>query len=352
MSKILKIVLIAGLAVALLGSCIIFAGVLLADGDLTLFSDTRIEELTYTEPADAPVTDIKLNFQNAAITVKFDENADTLSIIYPLSVDQHGDPKTELTVTEAAGAVSITERSLWYKELISLWDTSEPKVTLTLPASRTYTLHLETGNGAITVDAPAKTDENGRTLCNTDSLTLITDNGRIQLPDNAYLYCAGTANCVTANGKIQLGRIDTKELIASSDNGEIVFQGGTVSESVTLTSDNGRITVCGDLHAARVELESDNGKLSITGAVTADLFSASTDNGDINVSATLDAQKVILESNVGDVSATLAGNLLDYTVTVETDIGDSNIVSRTGGTRELNVQTDVGDIEILFADGQ
>ncbi|MBQ7346346.1 MAG: DUF4097 family beta strand repeat protein [Clostridia bacterium] len=353
MNKALKIILIIGLAVTLLGACMLFISLSLANWELSALSDTKIQEFTYTEPPEAPVTDVSLDFGNADINVFFDTNAETLIVTYPATFSHSGKPKTEITVTENNGSVSITEKIVWYRNIISLWDYSDPEVTLILPANRTYRLSIYTDNGEITVDTGDQKEASGTlntdtSICNTSAVQLVTANGRIAFADSSYMNCEGEFLCRTDNGKIELGTVDAKKLIAESDNGMIMIVGGNITETVQLATANGVVRVTGTLTAHDIGIETDNGKIQLQGNLTANKMTVETDNGNITATAQLDAAHLTLTTDNGDITAYVAGKRSDYTVEAKTDVGKSNVASQTGGNRVLIVESDTGDIEISF----
>ena len=52
---------------------------------------------------------------------------------------------------------------------------------------------------------------------------------------------------------------------------------------------------------------------------------------------------------MGEVSGTILGDQADYQITVDTDMGSSNLADQmTGGPNTLEVTTNMGNIELAF----
>ena len=345
MNKAMKMILILGGIFLLLGACLFGAAVWMIGGEFDRLSDTVVEQTRYNEPEGAAFDTVVLDFENSDVQIVFDPESTHLSIDYPLLYSRDGTPKNEVTVTETDGSVVIREKIIWYRQWLS-WNFTSPKVTVILPANRTYDLNICTDNGDINLDTGDQKYANAP--CNTSNVLLETDNGAIGMIDTAVLNCTGHVTCTTANGRIALGTVNAARLTAKTDNGEVYLTGGTIGGEASFTSNNGELRIGGGLTAQHVQMETDNGAILVGGDVTAEGFVAETDNGNIRIFGSLDAQSITLISDVGDIYADLAASRNDYTVTLTQDTGKSNISSYAGGARVLTVTTDVGDVEILF----
>ncbi len=73
----------------------------------------------------------------------------------------------------------------------------------------------------------------------------------------------------------------------------------------------------------------------------------STDYGDIEVSR-ISGGNISLVTDYGDIEGTILGNETDYTIDADTNLGDNNLQSRTGGINRLSAKTDCGDISVRF----
>lgn len=58
---------------------------------------------------------------------------------------------------------------------------------------------------------------------------------------------------------------------------------------------------------------------------------------------------ITLSADSGDVTGTILGDQADYQITVDTDLGDSNLKDQLGdGPNTLEVTTNMGNIELAF----
>ena len=282
------------------------------------FSNTKIKEMQYVENSENVIDDLTIDFSNAAVTVYVDDSVDALSVIYPQTQTASGKNTSVITVNDKDGALGIKEKPVLIYNLCS-WRVKTPKITVQLPSDRVYALDLSVDNGSITLTGD---------LYNVEKLTLSTCNGSIDTR-GAQISCETQINVEVNNGQIKLGSISAQSLNASTDNGEIVVNDGTVS--------------------GVAYLETDNGKISVNGKFTASEFIAETDNGEINASGGLiDAQKITLDTDVGAIVAKVAGKQSDYTISVDNDHGSTNVSSQTGGSKQLSVNVSVGEIKITF----
>lgn len=57
---------------------------------------------------------------------------------------------------------------------------------------------------------------------------------------------------------------------------------------------------------------------------------------------------ISLKNDLGDIEGTILGREDEYTINADTKLGDSNIRSKAGGSKKLDIQNDCGDIEVKF----
>lgn len=299
MKKIFKTLLIIGVCLVLLGGSVFFVGFAIGGGKWGTLGSTQVEQKRFTETAENVLSSVKIDYENADVQIVFDENAQSVVIDYPQLQNKKGKSVSKVTVTETAGSVAISEKiDQW--GLFGIWNFTSPKLTVTLPAAREFAVTVDTDNGDVSVKGDGKAT----------SMYLETDNGDIHAK-NAKVVCQGKLQMETDKGDVHLfGYATASEISVSTDNGDVEMETGT-------------------LEAKEIRME--------------------VDNGDIDV-AVLKADKISLEADNGDVEATIFGKQADYTVTVELDLGESNIRNSVGGTKTLYVSVDLGDIEIDFAE--
>lgn len=299
MKKTLRVLLMIGLILTLIGGLVFVVGFASTGWNYKELSNTQVEALRYTEKAENPLTALSLDFENADISVTFDETAESVIVDYPQLQDRNGKKLSEVTVTETDGGLSISEKIKDWK--VGMWDFTDPKVYITLPASRVYALAIE------------------------------TDNGNIQFTG------AGQASSVAVN----------------TDNGDIKFTSLACENAITLTTDNGNM-ILENITAKTLTIETSNGDTHMYGSILAEHIEMETDNGDIvTENGVLDGKALIFESDNGDIKLRLAGKQTDYSVLVETDNGKSNLsptLTASPNARNLKITTDNGDILVTFTE--
>lgn len=301
------------------------------------FTNVNVIKKTYSESTQNLIDSVAIDFSNASVNVYCNNSVESLIVEYPQAQTFRGKDTSKITVSDENGKLSIHERQIWFYNLCSLVNKS-PKINVYLPMNKAYTLALIVDNGTINLHGD---------FHNVKKIFLETDNGEINTKD-AQISCETEIRVDTDNGKIQLGSISAHTLSVSTDNGEIELTSGNVQSVVSLEANNGQIVVTGTLTANECHVETDNGRIVVTGRLTANECYVETDNGDIQISGCVDSQKITLDVNVGQIVANLAGAQADYSISVENDVGNSNVSSQTGTSRTLNVCADVGDIRITF----
>jgi DUF4097 and DUF4098 domain-containing protein YvlB len=298
MRKILKRFTLIGLLLTLLGGVIFLVGFAMSGFDIHKMGNIQIEEKQYSESAENPITSISLDFNLADFEILFDDDAESIFIEYPQRQTKKGKNLSKITLTETENSVTITETN--NKFFLSAFNFVSPVVRVTLPASRTYDLSVESNTGDITILG------NG-TL---SSLFLETSTGDTSTK-RANLTCLGECEIETNTGDVYLGNFEADNLSISTDTGDI----------------------------------------ELFGRLKANLLDIEVDTGDIEADdGVIDAVHIVLSADTGDIEATLLGNPSDYAIAADTDTGDSNISSSLGSspTRWLEVETDTGDIDITF----
>ena len=295
MKSFFKKLLVCGL-IALLAGGILFTIAFAASGfSFEKLSGLSWEGRTFTESADAKT--VVIDVDNSDVTVKFDKNADKITVSYYVCNNRSGKELKNFNVTDSNGTLSLKEHTRWQYDLF-LWTYKDTDVTVIIPEGRAVSLDISTDNGDV----------------------------------NIY----GSAN-------IQNLHIDT-------DNGDAEINGQISAKGVTVETDNGDVEITGSFTANSLTVETDNGTFEAEGSLTVNTLSIETDNGEIDAEdALITANKISFSTDNGDIEARLFGAEADYKIAVETDNGKSNVTNQTTGSRALNIETDNGDVYIIFA---
>ena len=299
MKKSLLVLLIIGILLTFGGGVVFVVGFASAGWDYKALSGTQLETVRFTESAENPITALALDFDNSDITVVFDETAESVVVEYSLLETRKGKNLSEVTLINEDGKLILIEKISSWK--LGLWDFTNPKTTIILPAARSYALAIETDNGGVTLTGAGQTT----------SLSVNTDNGDLTLTN---IVCENTITLNSDNGTILLENITAKTLTAESDDGDIRIKGNLLAEHIQMQSDNGDIKT----------------KEGI-----------------------LDGKNLVFESDNGDIKVQLAGKQTDYAVLVKTDNGKSNLapsLNASQDARNFKAETDNGNIFVTFAE--
>ena len=257
----------------------------------------QVKTKSFTE--SGRIERVKIDYENANISLQFEKTAQSVSAVYSY-LTKGEEIVSEAKAVEEDGVLTITEKRVDKISFgaINLKDT--PAVDLILPVDRIYKVEVKTINGSITVSGDARAEWN--------AFTASTVNGEIELQSEAY--CSGGVELITVNGAIEVGALSAEILTAETENGAVTLQNEVAARAVTL----------------------------------------STSNGAIKASAGIKASIIDLETEVGAITAKVVGKKEDYSISVETELGKSNLQSAVdyGKVNTLEVETEVGEVQISF----
>lgn len=318
MKKFLSKLLVFGLIFILLGGIVFLVGFAASGWSLERLSGITVADTVYTESEEKNLSKLNIDFNNSDVKIVFDENADRISVTYPTKTSKNGKILTSVSIVETESTLALKEKTHWINNLF-LWDFSDERMTVILPAERAISLSVDTDNGDI------KTEGKGILK----DMTLSTDNGDVDTT-LSEIISQGKLSFETDNGDIKTGKFDTVSLSADSDSGDITLTDGAASDKIELSTDNGDVKIKGRIAVSLLTIETDNGDVE-------------TENGGL-----IDAERTNIETDNGDIEIKLTGSKNDYTVSLKKELGDSNITSQTGGSKYLSIDSDLGDIEVYF----
>lgn len=139
----------------------------------------------------------------------------------------------------------------------------------------------------------------------------------------------GSLSVTTADGDILVHGVTLSELTAKTVDGHIVIDKSHIIGSVACKTQDGDITV---------------------GAITACEVSLKTTDGDILLDRPLVSGKLSCRATDGDIKGMLAGRPSDYTFSVRTMDGHTNITSGGNGKTHCELKTMDGNIKVSFED--
>ena len=287
-----KIFVVCGLIVLAAALVLFIAGMSVINWDFSKLSTVQYSVLTF-EQTDENIQSIDVRYQSADIVVTVSPDAEKISVKYPVRTDADG-KQAAVTLKTEDGTLYIAESDDNFQP-VSWFFGSIPPVEIVLPAAEYGSLHLQ------------------------------TDTGDIRIID------------VTA----------AQGIVLQTGTGDIELSGGR-AESISATADTGDIRLSDVTAAQKITLKSDVGDLTLNSATAAEI-EARADTGNVSVSG-IAADAITLSADTGDIRGTIAGKKADFTISVTTDTGSSNLQSGGSGAKRLTVSTDTGDIVLNLAE--
>lgn len=138
------------------------------------------------------------------------------------------------------------------------------------------------------------------------------------------------------------------ELSVATADGDIRVYGVTVS-GITIKATDGNIFVNRSHINGSAACKTIDGDIAV-GGITASGVSLKTTDGDILLDRPLVSDRLSCRTTDGDIKGLLAGRASDYTFTVRTGDGRSNIASGGKGRTFCEVKTTDGNIKVSFED--
>ena len=143
-----KIFLYVGLAALLIGATLFFIGFAASGFDFDKMTGLRWNEKAFTENSE--ISSLKIDVDNSDITIKYDKDAEKISLTYFECINRKDRIIKSFTVTESNGMLSLSEKTNWRYQLY-FWTYKDIDVVVTIPEGRTLSLDLSTDNGSVTV---------------------------------------------------------------------------------------------------------------------------------------------------------------------------------------------------------
>ena len=280
MKKKIRIWLLMGVALVLLGGIIFGATALIAKGDLTKMSVNNCITNEYT---------VNEAFESVTVLTK-DAKVEILPAkdgVCRVSCYEEESLRHTVTVKEGVLTVSVEDERKWY-EYIG-FHLNAPKVTVYLPEKEYASLRVENKTGDIQV----------RELC-AETLTVTTTTGKILLEN---VTCGGDITTDFLTGGTHFKNVTCESLTA---------EGGTGGVTLESTRARGKVTVKTNTGAVKL-LASDAETLEIktnTGDVTGDLLSPKifipkTNTGDTTLPETTTGGVCKITTNTGNIKITI-----------------------------------------------
>ena len=219
----------------------------------------------------------------------------------------------------------------WY-QLLNFPSDGDWDVTIRVPEKLLDSVFVETDMGAVDLsDVEA------------GSVTVQGDMGDVTL-DNVS---ASESMTVTQSmGRVTLENCQGGTLLLENDMGDTDVSSGSFTEG-QITARTGSVGVADSAFTA-LTVENDMGDVTLVSTQVSGAASCTVNMGNIDLDA-FASPDITLTADSGNVEGTLTGRQEDYQITVDTDMGNSNLKDQLGGGPNLlQVTTNMGNIDIEF----
>ncbi len=320
MKLAMKRILLAGLALLVVGALIALAALFSMKFDFHRLNTRKNVTKTYTPEGD--FDDILISTDTSDVIFLPSEDG-KLKVV---CVEEKG---SEHIVSTRSGKLSIQEVDTrdWYEHIG--FDLDETSVTVYLPKKAYGTLSMRTDTGDVDIPADFSFAQ----------VLMSASTGDISLRADV----SGTVSIQTSTGDITLSGLGADSLDLRASTGHIRVDGAEVEGGVKAETTTGRVSFDG-LSCAEARMKTDTGDVSLAHVLILGSLRIETDTGDVRFDRS-DASEIRVVTDTGDVTGTLlTPKLFDF----HTGTGSVDLPrSESGGVCELESHT--GDFRLEIA---
>lgn len=315
MSKSVKIWLIIGASLVLIGA-IIFGGVMMAlNWDFSSLSTVKYQTNVY-EISDS-YKNIKVVTNTADIT--FIPSESTKIICY-----EQANVKHSVSVKDNTLSIEVNDMRKWYEHIGIYWKTK--KITVYIPAGEYGTLTVKGDTGDTQIPKGFKFE----------SIDISQSTGDV----NCLASANGDVKIKTSTGAIKVENITAGLLDLNVSTGDVLTSDIECAGDVLLSTSTGKAIVqnirCNDIIST-----GNTGDITLNNVIAKENFSVIRSTGNVRLNG-CDAGEVSITTDTGDVKGTL---LSDKVFITETDTGSVKVPETVSGGK-CKITTDTGDIKI------
>ena len=320
MSKAVRILLIVGAALVVIGLAVFCVAMMALKWDFTKLSNVVYEN-----------NDHKISESIDGIYVK----ADVADIVFRQSDDgtvnvscyEKNDDRHSVRVDGGKLVIEASNvKRPWYQYINITFDS--PKITVYLPAKEYNELVISTSTGH--VELPKELSFN--------SIDILSDTGDI----SCYSSVSNNIKIKTDTGAVSLDGVLASSIDVSLTTGNVNISNVNCTGDISVKTSTGKQNIK-SVRCNSLTVKSDTGRISLNDAVAANKLSTKLNTGDLDIIA-CDAGEIFIKTSTGDVEGSL---LSDKVFITKTSTGKVSVPSSvTGGKCEIITST--GDINITF----
>ena len=298
MKKLVKILLIIGIILTLVGG-IIFAVAMTASGwDFGSLATQTVSQKSFEISDDkvSAVLAVKINSSTADIKITYHDEQEIVVDGYEI-YSTKGELLAKTSVEVVDGELIIEEQRIKYNWFS--FSAQNPSLLVKLPRGKQVGLSVDLSTGDIAVGESGNDYTFG-------AVFLKTTTGDIYL--NGNLSCLGFGSEGSTGDLFINGNLKTGEFERDCSTGDLVINSTVVAMSA--------------------EVEQTTGQVKGDGFIT--------------------AKTILIDTTTGDVKINLLGSKKDYSYTYEIITGDSNILPFENGEKVVKIKCTTGNIWVGF----
>ncbi len=312
MSKKLKIWLITGASLILIGAIIFLGAMTMLKWDFSKLSTVKFETNKYELSEN--FKDISISTKTADIHFVPSEDSRISVVCYEETKVKHS-----VSVKENALVIETVDTRKWYDYININFVT--PKITVNIPAEKYGKLLISNSTGNAEVPKDFTFEE----------IEISESTGDV----NCYASALGEIKIKTSTGNIKLKDVSSGGLKLTVSTGNIIAENSICNGNVILNSTTGDTTLS-NLECENIESNGSTGNLILNNVIVKNKISAKRSTGDINIEK-CDASELFLKTSTGNVKGSLLSDKIFFT---ESSTGDINVPkSTTGGKCEVTTST-------------
>ena len=320
MKGFLKILLIVGIALSLLGGTIFTVAMSLNGWDFGVLAShsvsVKTDEIESAQDLEK-ITEIKIDASTAEIKILYHDEQKITVVGYDLKTS-NGEITDTIEVKVNENRLEIIEKQ---KKIINFETGTKGKreIIVKIPSDKVVSLNA----------------------------TLST--GKVFIGEENKGYQFESVKIFLTTGDVKLnGNINCKRFTARTTTGDLYFNGDLTCEAIAITSSTGDAFVNGKINTGTLEKECSTGDFIINNSIIARKIEIEQGTGKITCNAFITADEMDIETSTGDVYLKLLGSDKDYSYSYEISTGKSNIPSFVKGSKRIEVESATGDVTVIF----
>ncbi|MEG2669045.1 MAG: DUF4097 family beta strand repeat-containing protein [Oscillospiraceae bacterium] len=328
-----KATLIATISTALviLGTIIALVGFGMADFNIqTVFeAGEKVEKVSASYSLEeANVSDVFVDIVTANVKIQQSESDSLELLIYDKSIE-HTIKDGKLLVTQN---MDKGKKRRWY----NLFDgtTEHSELVINLPKSFTGSIDTKLKYGDLDI----------HDINSVLSITNFSTNGSVWLEN---FNVSGNLALKSNYGETSLKGINiTGDASLESKNGNTNLDKFT-AKNISLNSQYGDIEIA-EFTATSLDIKNENGNIKLEECVIATRLNTTSKYGDIVFEA-LSSPSINITANSGEVRGDVLGSESEYRISANVLAGDTNLISKDTGDKELKIFNKYGNVKVDFS---